>query len=146
MYVEFTVPEAEAALLRERMARGRRARVSKLLLDDRGAQPMTGKVMFVDNAVETAPAPCARAPSCRTRTRSWFRASSCACASKASRSTTCTVPRRAVMSERAGQLRLGRRHGEVVEMRPVRLARHVGDVALITEGLKAGERVMSKAC
>jgi len=55
-----------------------------------------------------------------------------------------TVPRRAIMSSSQGSFAWVVGNGEVAEMRPVRIARTVGDVAVIAEGLAGGERVISE--
>lgn len=144
LYVEFTVPEDEAALLRERMAAGVELN-SILLLDDPGQQTMTGKVMFVDNAVETASgtvrarvvvpnADAKLVPGQFVRVR----------VEGLALNDVVTVPRRAIMSSAQGSFAWVIGNGEVAEMRPVRIARTVGDISVIAEGLKGGERVISE--
>ena len=144
LYAEFTVPEDEAVLLRERMAAGIELD-STLLLADPHAQPMTGKVMFVDNEVESAsgtvrarvvvPNADARlVPGQFVRVR----------VEGLALDDVVTVPRRAIMSSAQGSFAWVVGNGEVAEMRPVRIARTVGDVAVIAEGLAGGERVISE--
>ena len=144
LYVEFTVPEDEAALLRERMAAGVELN-STLLLDDPGQQTMTGKVMFVDNAVETASgtvrarvvvpnADAKLVPGQFVRVR----------VEGLALNDVVTVPRRAIMSSAQGSFTWVVGNGEVAEMRPVRILRTVGDISVIAEGLKGGERVISE--
>ena len=144
LYAEFTVPEDEAVLLRERMAAGVELD-STLLLADPHAQPMTGKVMFVDNEVESAsgtvrarvvvPNADARlVPGQFVRVR----------VEGLALDDVVTVPRRAIMSSSQGSFAWVVGNGEVAEMRPVRIARTVGDVAVIAEGLAGGERVISE--
>ena len=144
LYVEFTVPEDEAALLRERMAAGVELS-SILLLDDSGQQTMTGKVMFVDNAVETASgtvrarvvvpnADAKLVPGQFVRVR----------VEGLALNDVVTVPRRAIMSSAQGSFTWVVGNDEVAEMRPVRIVRTVGDVSVIAEGLKGGERVISE--
>jgi membrane fusion protein (multidrug efflux system) len=52
------------------------------------------------------------------------------------------VPRRAVMSSAQGSFVWLVGDGDVVDLRPVRLAGTVGDRAVIAEGLAGGERVI----
>ena len=144
LYAEFTVPEDEAVLLRERMAAGVELD-STLLLADPHAQPMTGKVMFVDNEVESASgtvrarvvvpnADAQLVPGQFVRVR----------VEGLALDDVVTVPRRAIMSSAQGSFAWVVGNGEVAEMRPVRIARTVGDVAVIAEGLAGGERVISE--
>jgi membrane fusion protein (multidrug efflux system) len=144
LYAEFTVPEDEAVLLRERMATGVELN-STLLLADPRPQAMTGKVMFVDNEVESASgtvrarvivpnADGQLVPGQFVRVR----------VEGLALNDVVTVPRRAIMSSAQGSFTWVVGKGEVAEMRPVRIARTVGDVAVIAEGLEGGERVISE--
>jgi membrane fusion protein (multidrug efflux system) len=143
IYVEFSVPEAEAARVRKATAAGSASLDVQLLADDGSAARSGGKLSFVDTSVEQA--------SGTVRARAVFpnadhqlvpgqfmrvRVEGVAAADATS------VPRRAVMTSAQGSFVWVVGQGEVVELRPVRLAGESGDRALIGEGLQPGERVV----
>jgi membrane fusion protein (multidrug efflux system) len=143
IYVEFSVPEAEAARVRKATAAGRASLDVQLLADDGSAPRTGGKLSFVDTSVEQA--------SGTVRARAVFpnadrqlvpgqflrvRVEGVAAEDATS------VPRRAVMTSAQGSFVWVVGQGEVVELRPVRLAGESGDRALIGEGLQPGERVV----
>jgi membrane fusion protein (multidrug efflux system) len=143
IYVEFSVPEAEAAGVRRATIAGRASLDVQLLADDGSAPRTGGKLSFVDTSVEQA--------SGTVRARAVFpnadrqlvpgqflrvRVEGVAAEDATS------VPRRAVMTSAQGSFVWVVGQGEVVELRPVRLAGESGDRALIGEGLQPGERVV----
>jgi len=143
IYVEFSVPEAEAARVRKATAAGRASLDVQLLADDDSAPRTGGKLSFVDTSVEQA--------SGTVRARAVFpnadrqlvpgqflrvRVEGVAAEDATS------VPRRAVMTSAQGSFVWVVGQGEVVELRPVRLAGESGDRALIGQGLQPGERVV----
>jgi membrane fusion protein, multidrug efflux system len=143
IYVEFSMPEAEAARVRKATAAGRASLNVQLLADD-GSPPRTGgKLSFIDTSVEPG--------SGTVRARAVFpnadrqlvpgqflrvRVDGVAAEDATS------VPRRAVMSSAQGSFVWVVAQGEVVALRPVRIAGESGDRALIGEGLQPGERVV----
>jgi membrane fusion protein (multidrug efflux system) len=144
LYAEFTVPEGEAALLRERLAAGVELE-STLVLDGPRPQTTRGKLTFVDNAVETAsgtvrarvvvPNPGANlVPGQFVRIR----------VEGLALHDVLTVPRRAIMSSAQGSFAWVVGQGDVTEMRPVRIARTISEVSVITAGLEEGERVITE--
>jgi membrane fusion protein (multidrug efflux system) len=143
IYVEFSVPEAEAARVRRATAAGRASLDVQLLADDSSAPRTGGKLSFVDTSVEQA--------SGTVRARAVFpnadrqlvpgqflrvRVEGVAAEDATS------VPRRAVMTSAQGSFVWVVGQGDVVELRTVRLAGESGDRALIGEGLQPGERVV----
>jgi membrane fusion protein (multidrug efflux system) len=144
MYVEFTVPEDEAALLRERLAQG--VELSAALMRENGTEyPHSGKLTFVDNAVETTSdtvrarvvvpnADSALVPGQFVRVKVLGLALE----------NVVSIPRRALMTSAQGSFAWVVGKGEVVEMRPVTISRTVGDSAVVTAGLSGGERVVTE--
>ena len=142
MYVEFTLPETEAALVRARLASGATPTV-RVESQDGAPHPQAAKLTFVDNAVEPSSGTVqARAvmpnadgslvPGQFLRAR----------LEGVSIADAVTVPRRAVMSSAQGSFVWVVGEGDVVELRPVRLASMVGERAVVADGLAGGERVV----
>lgn len=142
IYVEFTLPEAEAAQVRARLATGPAPTV-RVEPQDGARDPAAATLTFVDNAVEaTSGTVRARAvmrnPDGRLVPGQFVRAR----LEGVEIADAVTVPRRAVMSSAQGSFVWQVGAGDVVELRPVRLAGMVGDRAVIAEGLAGGERVI----
>jgi membrane fusion protein (multidrug efflux system) len=144
IYAEFTVPEDEAALMRARLAAGTGLN-AKLLIEGARPQTLAGKLTFIDNAVETS--------SGTVRARvvvpnaegalvpgQFVRVS----VEGLALDGVVSVPRRAIMSSAQGSFAWVVGDDDVAEMRPVRIARTVGDVSVIADGLEGGERVISE--
>jgi len=142
LYAEFTVPEDEAVLLRERMAAGVELD-STLLLADPHAQPMTGKVMFVDNEVESAsgtvrarvvvPNADARlVPGQFVRVR----------LEGFSRDSALAIPQRAVQQALGRQFVYVVGKGDTVAARDIQPGPWSGNLWIIDKGLNPGERVV----
>jgi membrane fusion protein (multidrug efflux system) len=143
IYVEFSVPEAEAARVRKATTAGRESLDVQLLADDGSAPRTGGKLSFIDTSVEPG--------SGTVRARAVFpnadrqlvpgqflrvRVEGVAAVDATS------VPRRAVMTSAQGSFVWVVGQGDVVELRTVRLSGESGDRALIGEGLQPGERVV----
>jgi membrane fusion protein (multidrug efflux system) len=144
IYAEFTVPEDEAALLRERLASGVELE-STLLLEGPHPRTTRGKLTFVDNAVETASGTVrARVvvpnPDSSLVPGQFVRVRVEGLAIK----DVVAVPRRAIMNSAQGSFAWVVGEGEVTEMRPVRVTRTVGEMSVIAEGLEEGERVITE--
>lgn len=142
IYVEFGLPEVEAALVRARLAKGPAPPV-RLTLQDGTTLPAAATLTFVDNAVEQGSGNVrARAvlpnPDGRLVPGQFVRAS----IEGVSIPDAVTVPRRAVMSSAQGIFVWTVGDGDKVELRPVRLGPAVGDRTVIAEGLQGGERVV----
>ena len=139
IYVEFAVPEAEAARIRRSADR----LVAKLLLDGTQADAVAGRLSFVDTSVEQG--------SGTVRVRAEF--------DNADRRIVpgqfvrvrveglaepdaVAVPRKAVMSSAQGHFVWIVGADDTVQVQPIRLQGDAGDLALIQEGLQGGERVV----
>jgi membrane fusion protein (multidrug efflux system) len=146
IYVEFSVPETDAARIRAATTRAGAGGLDvKLVLEEGLAPHAGGKLSFVDTSVEQG--------SGTVRARAVFandgnllvpgqfvrvRVEGIAALDATS------IPRRAVMSGAQGSFVWVVGKGDAVELRPVRLAGESGDRALIADGLTAGERVVTE--
>jgi membrane fusion protein (multidrug efflux system) len=142
IYIEFTLPETEAAQVRARLATGS-APLVRVEVQGGAQLPEPAKLTFVDNAVEaTSGTVRARAvmpnPDGRLVPGQFVRAQ----LDGVEIPDAVTVPRRAVMSSAQGSFVWLVGEGDAVDLRPVRLAGMVGERAVIAEGLAGGERVI----
>lgn len=143
LYVEFSVPEAEAALIRANLApaNGAPAPTVKLLLENGREYPESAKVTFVDNAVDinsgtvrvravlkNPEAQLIPGQFIRTRVEGVML------------SNVVSVPRKAVMSSAQGAFIWIVNGEQKVEFRPVQLGRSMGNNIIVTEGLAPGDR------
>jgi membrane fusion protein (multidrug efflux system) len=146
LYVEFSVPEAEASLIRSSLAPATRAKtppVVKLVLDEGGEYPEAARLTFVDNAVDRASGTVrVRAvlsnPAAQLIPGQFIRAR----IEGATLANVMTIPRKAVMTSAQGRFVWVVGAGEKIEMRPVQVGRSVGNNVVITEGLAAGNRIV----
>jgi membrane fusion protein (multidrug efflux system) len=142
IYVEFTLPEAEAALVRARLATGSPPKVS-VELEDGTTHPVQAELTFIDNAVEMSSGTVrARAVLANADGRfvpgQFLRARF----EDVMTAAAVTVSRRAVMSSAQGSFVWLVGAGDTVELRPVTIDAMVGDRAVIANGLAGGERVV----
>ena len=142
IYVEFTLPETEAAQVRARLASGPAPTV-RVESQDGAAHPDAAKLTFVDNAVEpTSGTVRARAvmpnPEGRLVPGQFVRAQ----VEGVELAGAVTVPRRAVMSSAQGSFVWLVGADDAVELRPVRVTGEVGDRTVVAAGLDGGERVV----
>jgi membrane fusion protein, multidrug efflux system len=143
LYIEFSVPEAEAAMIRASLAPANKASAptAKLLLESGQEYPVTAKVTFVDNAVDINSGTVrVRAvldnPEAQLIPGQFIRAR----VEGVQLSNVVSVPRKAVMSSAQGQFIWLVNGEEKVEFRPVRLGRSMGNNIIVTEGLAPGDR------
>jgi membrane fusion protein (multidrug efflux system) len=144
IYVEFSLPEREAAQVRARLTAGRAPTV-RVGLADGTEHPQAAELTFIDNAVEAGSGTVrARAvlpnPERRLVPGQFLRARLEGVVVPGA----VAVPRRAVMSSAQGSFVWLVGEGDVAELRPVRIDLTVGDVAVIAEGLAGGERVVTE--
>jgi membrane fusion protein (multidrug efflux system) len=142
LYVEFSIAESEAALLRGALTSNRPPMV-RLALDNGAAVATPGTLTFIDNAVETT--------SGTVRARAVLPNPGVALlpgqfvsvrVSGVSLMAAVSLPRRAVMTSTNGSFVWVVGKGQVVELRPVVLGRQFGEQTIIDEGLTGGERVI----
>jgi membrane fusion protein (multidrug efflux system) len=146
LYVEFSVPEAEAALIRNSLAPATQAKtppVVKLMLEEGGEYPEAAKLTFVDNAVDrTSGTVRVRAvlnnPNAQLIPGQFIRAR----IEGAALANAMSIPRKAVMTSAQGQFVWVVAAGEKIEFRPVQIGRSLGNDVVVTNGLAAGDRIV----
>jgi membrane fusion protein, multidrug efflux system len=143
LYVEFSVPEAEASLIRGGLAPSPTAvaPIVKLLLDDGSEYSDSAKVTFVDNAVDRGSGTVRvravlRNPDGKLLPGQFVRAK----VEGVSLANAVSVPRKAVMANSQGASVFIVGSDNKVEVRPVQVARNMGNNVVITQGLQAGDR------
>jgi membrane fusion protein (multidrug efflux system) len=143
LYVEFSVPEAEAVLLRNALAPANKqpTPVVKLLLDDGSEYPDAAKLTFVDNAVDV------QTGTVRVRAVLGNKAAQLipgqfvrARVEGVTLANVVSIPRKAVMSNAQGNFVWLVGAEDKVEMRPVQVGRGMRNDVVITSGLAAGDR------
>jgi membrane fusion protein (multidrug efflux system) len=143
LYVEFSVPEAEAVLLRNSLAPAakRTAPVVKLLLDDGTEYPDAAKLTFVDNAVDP------QSGTVRVRAVLGNKAAQLipgqfvrARVEGVTLANVVSIPRKAVMSSAQGHFVWVVGAEDKVEMRPVQVGRGMRNDVVVTSGLAVGDR------
>lgn len=143
LYVEFSVPEAEAAVIRASLAPANKASAPtvKLLLESGQEYPESARVTFVDNAVEVGSGTVRvravlKNPEAQLIPGQFIRAR----VQGVMLSNVVSVPRKAVMSSAQGQFIWIVNGEQKVEFRPVQLGRTMGNNIVVTEGLAPGDR------
>jgi membrane fusion protein (multidrug efflux system) len=144
LYVEFSVPEAEAALLRNAIApSSNSAPTVKLLLDEGTQYPDAAKLTFVDNAVDP--------DSGTVRVRAVLKNASAqlipgqfvrAKVEGVTLANVVSVQRKAVMNGPQGRFVWLVAAGDKIEFRPVQVGRGFGNNVVVTQGLAPGDRVV----
>jgi membrane fusion protein (multidrug efflux system) len=143
LYVEFSVPESEAALIRASLAPANNQsppRV-KLLLESGQEYPVTARVDFIDNAVDINSGTVrVRAvlsnPEAQLIPGQFIRAK----VEGVMLSNAMAVPRKAVMSSPQGSFVWVVNGEQKTEFRPVQLGRSMGNNIVVTQGLAPGDR------
>jgi membrane fusion protein (multidrug efflux system) len=144
LYIEFAVPEAEAALIRGQLApanKSAKAPDVKLLLEDGSEYPQSAQVTFVDNAVDVGSGTVrvrAVLPNKDTQLipGQFIRAK----VEGVVLAKVVSVPRKAVMSGPQGSYVWIVGDDQKAQMRPVQVGRSMGNNVIVTDGLQAGDR------
>ncbi len=143
LYVEFSVPEAEAAMIRASLApaNNSNAPTVRLLLENGQEYKETAKVTFVDNAVDVNSGTVrVRAvlsnPQAELIPGQFIRAR----VDGVMLSNVVAVPRKAIMSSAQGQFIWIVNGEQKIEFRPVQLGRSMGNNIIVTDGLAPGDR------
>jgi membrane fusion protein, multidrug efflux system len=143
LYIEFAVPEAEAALIRGTLAPASKAAAPnvKLLLENGSEYADSAKVTFVDNAVDVNSGTVRvravlRNPEGQLIPGQFIRAR----VEGVTLTNVVAIPRKAVMSSAQGPFVWIVGAEEKVEMRPVQIGRSMGNNIVVTNGLAAGDR------
>lgn len=143
LYVEFSVPEAEATIIRGSLAPANKAAPPsvRLLLESGQEYPDSAKVTFVDNAVDLNSGTVRvravlKNPEAQLIPGQFIRAR----VEGVQLSNVVAVPRKAVMSSAQGQFIWVVNGEQKVEFRPVQVGRSMGNNIIVTEGLAPGDR------
>lgn len=143
LYVEFSVPEVEASLIRNSLAPASKkaAPIVKLLLDDGKEYPESAKLTFVDNAVDLESGTVRiRAvlhnPAAQLIPGQFIRAR----IEGVTLANVVSIPRKAILSSAQGRFVWLVAAENKVEMRPVQVGRSMGNNIVVTSGLAAGDR------
>jgi len=144
LYIEFSVPEAEAALIRSSLATARPERSVprvRVLLQGDQEYPAAAKLTFVDNLVDRDSGTVrVRAVLSNPRTElipgQFVRAR----IEGVTLTNVVAIPRKAVMSNAQGRFVWLVGADDKVEMRPVQVGRTMGNNVVVTQGLAPGER------
>jgi membrane fusion protein (multidrug efflux system) len=143
LYVEFSVPQSEASLLRHSLNGSGTVPVVKVILENGTEYPEPAKLTFVDNAVDI------NSGTVRVRAvlangegvlipGQFVRAK----VEGVLLSNVVSIPRKAVVSSAQGTFVWLVDSEEKAQMRPVQIGRTIGNNVVITDGLKPGERVI----
>lgn len=144
LYIEFSVPEAEAALLRSGLApanQSARPPGVKLILEDGSEYPQAAQLTFVDNAVEvTSGTVRVRAvlpnEAAQLIPGQFIRAK----VEGVMLSNVVSIPRKALMAGPQGAFVWLVGADSKAQMRPVQVGRSMGNNVIVTDGLQAGDR------
>ena len=143
IYVEFTLPESDAALVRKARQQDAPGVRVTLLRDDADRSEISGELGFLDTSVEQGSGTVRARASMANGNQQLVPGQFVRVRIEGiSAKDTVSVPRRAVMTSAQGSFVWLVGADDVVELRPVRLAGTAGDRALIAEGLEGGERVI----
>jgi membrane fusion protein (multidrug efflux system) len=140
LYVEFAVPESEAALIRGSVSTAAAPTV-KLILDSGQQHPEAAKLTFVDNAVDVKSGTVrVRAvlpnPQAQLLPGQFVRAR----VEGVKLSSVVVIPRKAVMSSAQGHFVWLVGAQDKIEFRPVQIGRSMGNNIVVTNGLAPGDR------
>jgi membrane fusion protein (multidrug efflux system) len=148
LYIEFSMPDSEAALLRASMSPAANATkknptppIVKLLLENGEEYPEAAKLTFVDNAVDTQSGTVrVRAvlsnPEAQLLPGQFIRAR----IEGVTLANVVAIPRKAIMSSAQGRFVWLVAAEEKIEIRPVQIGRTMGNNVVVTEGLNQGDR------
>lgn len=143
LYVEFDVPEAEAAMIRGGLAPANKSAPPgvKLILEDGNEYPTPAQVTFVDNSVDRGSGTVhvrAVLPNkdAQLLPGQFLRAK----VEGIQLSNVVSVPRKAVMSGPQGSFVWVVGEDSKAQMRPVQIGRGLGNNVIVTDGLQAGDR------
>lgn len=142
LYVEFSVPEEEASLLREHLARAeaRKALAAVVLASD-GEYPERAAVTFVDNAVETASGTVLVRAVLPNRTMALVPGQFVRVRVEGMQlADVIAIPRKAVMASPQGSFVWVVGENDTASFRPVQMGRGIEERVVITQGLAPGER------
>lgn len=142
LYVEFSIPEGDASMLRTRAKAEDAQVVVRLLLDGDTAYPAVAKINFLDTSVEPGTGTVRARAVVDNKDGVLVPGQFLRVRVEGVTLDGIAVPRRAVMSGAQGSFVWVVGAGDTVDLRPVTVGGNVGDRELITSGLHGDERVV----
>lgn len=144
LYVEFDVPEAEAAMIRGGLAPANKNAPPpgvKLILDDGSEYPQSAQVTFVDNSVDRNSGTVHVRAVLPNKNAQLFPGQFLRAKVEGIQlSNVVSVPRKAVVSGPQGTYVWVVGNDSKAQMRPVQIGRGLGNNVIITDGLHTGDR------
>jgi membrane fusion protein, multidrug efflux system len=141
MFVNFAIPEQYLGVVKKYMAGGR-LRVEAIPHGD--TAPETGYLTFVNNAVDNTTGTIKlKATFANTDHRLWPGQFSTVALRLAEEENATVIPGQAVQAGQAGDFVFVVKADQTAESRPVRVARTVGNEAVIANGVEPGETVVT---
>jgi membrane fusion protein (multidrug efflux system) len=142
IYVEFSLPEADAIALRPRLKARDSGITVRLLLEGGEVYPTDATLNFLDTSVQSGTGTLRARATVPNPDGNLLPGQFVRVRLEGVTLRGVAVPRRAVMSSAQGTFVWVVGAGDKVELRPVKLGGNVGERELITSGLQGGERVV----
>ena len=141
VYVQFAVPEGQ---LQEIRARGGKGLPVSAMPQNGGAQIDSGRLTFIDNAVDTATGTIDLKATFSNQSRAlWPGQYVTVAMTLADRPNAVVVPSQAVQTGQRGQYVYVVKQDRSVEMRPVKVAESIDQQSIIASGVRPGETVVT---
>jgi multidrug efflux system membrane fusion protein len=143
VYVTFAVPAVHLATIKEHL--GKDPLLVIATPPEAGGQPIEGRLTFVDNAVDQASDTIKlKATFPNTDLRLWPGQFTRVTLRLATLSNATVVPSQAVQTGQDGQFVFVVKQDSTVDVRPVTVARRIGETVVIGKGLTPGERIVTE--
>jgi len=142
-YVTFAVPAVHLSTVKEHL--GKDPLLATAAAPEAGGQPIEGRLTFVDNAVDqTSDTIKLKATFPNTDLRLWPGQFTRVTLRLTTLSNATVVPSQAVQTGQEGQFVFVVKPDSTVELRPITVARRMGEIVVIGKGLTPGERIVTE--
>ena len=143
VYVTFAVPAVHLTAVKEHL--GKEPLLARAAPPDAGGQPIEGRLTFVDNAVDQASDTIKlKATFPNTDLRLWPGQFARVTLRLTTLSNATVVPSQAVQTGQEGQFVFVVKPDSTVDVRPITVARRMGETVVIGKGLSPGERIVTE--
>jgi multidrug efflux system membrane fusion protein len=143
VYVTFAVPAVHLPTVKEHL--GKDPLLVMAASPEAGGQPIEGRLTFVDNAVDQASDTIKlKATFPNTDLRLWPGQFTRVTLRLTTLSNATVVPSQAVQTGQEGQFVFVVKQDSTVDLRPVTVARRIGETVVIGKGLTPGERIVTE--
>jgi multidrug efflux system membrane fusion protein len=143
VYVTFAVPAVHLSVVKEHL--GKDPLLVMAASPDAGGQPIEGRLTFVDNAVDQASDTIKlKATFPNTDLRLWPGQFTRVTLRLTTLANATVVPSQAVQTGQDGQFVFVVKQDSTVDVRPVTVARRIGETVVIGTGLTPGERIVTE--